>query len=146
MPSAYHRIGRLATHPSFDRRRGCLHCRCCGEDFGRVPAFEAHFLAHAPAPEAAFERLSGKGFVRAALVHGWLDACGHTGAVPTPANRWGTCPRCGAVAGIAHGRFVRHVRDDAMREFAAHCAEVELEQRVARLRVAAGDALYEERL
>jgi hypothetical protein len=71
--SAYHRIGRLATHPMFRMYgSGPLHCPFCDEGFRRVPEAEKHLLAHDDLTvDIAWRFLSGRTWEREQPKRGW---------------------------------------------------------------------------
>jgi hypothetical protein len=112
--NAYLRIGRLATHPAFSARDGCvLVCPICGgepEQFRttRVAAYDRHFVAHDPSAADAERFMSGRSFERLAIARGWVDACAGSRAAVEPvadwpwstprAPRYAPCPVCGETA------------------------------------------------
>jgi hypothetical protein len=79
--SAYHRAGRLATHPAF--RAGLLVCPLCtGFCTGSAAAWALHFLAHKPSEEQAWRWLPGKTYAREYERRGWRSPVAMLEAYP----------------------------------------------------------------
>jgi hypothetical protein len=73
-PSAYHRIGNLATHPAFSLGAGGLVCRwpsCQEPPIHRAGEYDRHYLAHNPDASHAWLWLSGKTYKREAARRSW---------------------------------------------------------------------------
>ncbi len=74
--SAYHRIGRMASHPAFSLAHGQLVCPVggCPLRFDRVGEYTPHLLGHDPDEETAFQYLDAHTYDRQAPVRGWRAA------------------------------------------------------------------------
>ena len=119
--NTYLRIGRLATHPAFSARDGCvLVCPICAgapEQFRttRVAEYDRHFVAHDPDEADAERFMSGRSFERLAIARGWRAACAGSGAVVPPCSPlrrpfYVACPVCDETAvRVVRGRLRAHL-------------------------------------
>ena len=125
--NTYLRIGRLATHPAFSARDGCvLVCPICAgapEQFRttRVAEYDRHFVAHDPDEADAERFMSGRSFERLAIGRGWRVACAGSHAVVPPCGPlrrpfYAPCPVCGdATVRVVRGRLRAHLAREVRR-------------------------------